>query len=294
MSGLESAVTFSASNVSRYDALGDSVLERVLVGVSRPIDLSRGMQDLNTLAAQVLARDVTLAARTVHDIRNSTVPIFAVSYLPTRSAFQAAAAFPPGTSTWDMDQEHMQQLFTALQTLTGGRRARIWLRDIAKLSYSPGARWERISIVPFTIFTTIVLQDEPKERRHDVLRMVHEQIALICLGVIEVDGQPRDTRESKIWAEEFSSTNITVQFRSGQNSRVTKLLGPMRSVGDAFNTLAARVVNENGFKYEASERSSAEEAKRRESVMSELHMLSVQVMRGDVSHKHAIHIFGFQ
>ena len=275
MSGVEAGVTFSAYNASRYNALGDSALERVLAGVSRPINLSCGIKDLHTLAAQVLARDITLAARTVHDIRNSTVPIFAVSYLPTRSAFQAAAASPSGASTWDMDQDHMQQLFIALHTLTGGRRARIWLRDIAKLSYSPGARWERISIVPFTIFPTIVLQDKPQERRRDVLRMFHEQSAIICLGVIEIDAQPHDMGEG------MSPTWGQLQFRSRQNARVTKRLGRMNSAEDAFNSLASMVINERVVIDDGSARSSPEEARRQTHVMTELRMLSVQVMRGD-------------
>lgn len=143
LSGVENGTTQAVLGCARYDEVGSNVLHRVVRGLSRTIDTSKGPGHLLALDSHAARGERTAqAGASETSIRNSTVPIFAVCY-------SGDIRRTPG-------REELIDLHTGLHVLTGGRRARICLGCLASQHFSPGARWQAIALLPFAFFPVLL------------------------------------------------------------------------------------------------------------------------------------------
>ena len=291
---LEMQTSFALLTSSRFEDISDSALERVLLGLSRVVDFSN-ISDLQQLAQEVRQRHPHATANSVLDIRAAAYPIFAILYKPD-----------PTYQAWQLSNTQMQQLFEILRAVTGGLRARIWLMDIARMSFSRGARMERICLLPYSMFPSVVLPgtSEWKKSNTGLLCRMQRFLAAMSFGFIQVErknmyqnsplycNMPQSVTnildgggayalndtdkipKRDIELDEASKLKPSPRFdlESRNNPDVKKKTGAMLSIQDAWNILVTRMVNGH-FLFSGVITSSAS--------VSELQSLAVQIMRGD-------------
>jgi len=259
LSSVEIGTTFAAFNRRRYDVVGRAVLERVLLGLSRPLDLSRGEAELFNLAQDVRSRAPSVQAGiAVDDITIATIPIFAVSY---------RRAYAPESALWGMDPAQTRQLFFILRCLTGGGTARIWCDAIARLHFSKGARLERTCLGSFALFPTIRLCDPAppaplRSADEEEWWTVQHALAMSTWGVISVDGTVLPARN--IFLKE-------AELRSRVWGALTKNPGDNGSMEDALQALVRRMLCEASVSAESEQ----------SAMVAEMRRVAVQLLRGD-------------
>lgn len=152
LSGLEDGTRFARENRRRYDEVGNLVLDTVRKGLSRVLDLSKGVSEIIALQDEVNAAalsyegDDSIFGVTVADITDSTVPIFVVSY--RHCVFE---------QSWRMSEAQIKELFVILSMLTDGGKLRLWFDRILPEKLSRTLRWEAIGLLPYTMFPVIAL-----------------------------------------------------------------------------------------------------------------------------------------
>lgn len=211
LSGLEVGVRFARENRKRYDEVGHLVLDTVRKGLSRVLDMSKGVSEIFTLREEVNAAalsyegDDSIFGVTVADITDSTIPIFVVSY--RHCVFE---------QSWRMSEGQIKELFVILSMLTDGGKLRLWCDRILPEKLARTLRWEAIGLLPYTMFPVIALGCHSTfvgEAADDRLWLeVERHMAFKALGLITIQKKVRGSRQARFTLRPFVSSSIRPQL----------------------------------------------------------------------------------